>query len=362
MEEQVTQKTNSSRRVRHSIFFPMLLVTIGVILLLHTLHILPGSAWGTILRYWPVLLIVSALDSIYRGDGYVGAVIWGGIGLFLLLSNLGMLPYASWTVLLRWWPVLLIAVGLDLIIGRHSIWSAVIGIVLGVVILGGVVWLSVGMTPTAPVETRNLEWDLQSAETINASLNATAGDLNIGGGAQKGNAVQAVISLSGNEEIEDSYTVKAGEGYFDLENKGLLVLYPAFQSPTAKTSWEIQFNEDTPLELNSELIAGEQELDLNGLKVEYFNTKTIFGKTTIRLPEEGSFNGDAEVIFGELVVYVPEDAAVRIYADTGLTGVDLPDDYTREDDLILSPSAKGSDAVMELDLNQPIGSLRVIYY
>lgn len=361
MEDKITQK-NTGHRKRHSIFFPLLLVGMGVILLLHTMRVLPGSAWGTILRYWPVLLIASALDSIYRAEGYVGAVIWGGIGAFLLLGNLGMLPNASWTMLLRWWPVLLIAVGLDLIIGRHSIWSAMIGIVLGVVILAGIVWLSVGMSPVATIETQDLQYPLQGAKTLYANISATAGEVNISGGAESDNAVEAIITRSVNEEIDDAYTVKDDKGYFDLENKGLFVLYPALQSPSAKTAWEVYFNEETPLVLESELIAGEQRLDLNDLQVKRFNIKTIFGRTTLVLPRKDSFDGDAEVIFGELLVYVPEDAAVCIYADTGITGIDLPDGYIREDDLILSPSAEEGDGCMELNLNQPIGSLRIATY
>lgn len=359
MEERVTQKSNSHPR-RRSIFFPLLLVGLGVILLLHTLHALPGSAWSTILRYWPVLFIASALDSIYRGEGYVGAVIWGGIGAFLLLSNLGMLPNASWTMLLRWWPILLIAVGLDLIIGRHSIWSAVIGIVLGVVILAGIVWLSLGFTPVVEVAAENLEYSLDEAESIQAYLSATAGDLSIGGGADASNAVEAAITKTSNEDIDASYAVREDKGYFDLENKGLFVLYPALQSPSAKSTWKVSFNEETPLVLESELIAGEQKLDLRRLQVQRFDVKTIFGRTVIMLPDDESFDGNAEVIFGEMLVYVPEDSNICIYADTGLTGVDLPDGYRHEGELILSPDAKEGKDCMDLDVNLPIGSLRII--
>lgn len=359
MEDRVTQKSKSPRQ-RRSIFFPLLLVGIGVLLLLHTLRVLPGSAWGTILRYWPVLFIASALDSIYRGEGYVGAVIWGGIGAFLLLNNLGMLPNASWTMLLRWWPVLLIAVGLDLIIGRHSVWSAVIGIVLGLVILAGIVWLSVGLSPVVDVATETTLYPLENAETIQAYLSATAGDVKVSSGAEPANAVEAAITKTSNEDIDMSYDVRENKGYFDLENKGFFVLYPAFQNPSAKSAWEIFFNEETPLVLESDLIAGQQELDLRSLQVRRLDSKTIFGRSVIMLPNEESFDGDVEVIFGEMLLYVPDDAAVCIYADTGLTGLDLPEGYTQENGLILSPGAEEGEGCMEMDVNLPIGSLRII--
>jgi hypothetical protein len=50
MEERTTQK-NPVHHKRHSIFFPLLLVCLGIVLLLHTMNILPNSAWGTIVVY-----------------------------------------------------------------------------------------------------------------------------------------------------------------------------------------------------------------------------------------------------------------------------------------------------------------------
>lgn len=361
MENQTTT-VHSPRRSRPSIFFPLLLVTAGVILLLHTINVLPGTAWGTILRYWPVLLITSALDSLYRGEGYVGAVIWGGLGIFLLLNNLGVIPSASWTMLLRWWPVLLIAAGLDLIIGRNSLWSAIIGILVGIIILAGIVWLSTAFTPAPSPQAQTLAWEKQSADNLTARLSLSAGEVQVSSGAAGDQAVSAALTLGGSTELQDSYAVRQGQAYFELESQSMFVFYPALQSPAAQTLWKVYFNPDLPLDLTSNLIAGEQQLNLNDLNLTYLNSQTIFGRTTMWLPEEGPFKGEAEVIFGELLVYVPEDAAVRIYADTGLTGVALPEGYTREDDLIRSPAPTEGAPALELNLKQPIGSLRIVYY
>jgi hypothetical protein len=361
MEEQTTPKRPAHYK-RQSIFFPLLLVCLGVVLLLHTMNILPNSAWGTIVVYWPVLFIASALDSIYRGDGYVGAVIWGGLGVFLLLNNLGIMPNASWTVLFRWWPMLLIAAGLDLIIGRHSIWSAIIGLALGVALLAGIVWLSMGTASATPVETYTMQYALGEAETIHANISATAGELTIKGGAEPNNAAEVIIAKSANEQMRDEYYVQDDRGYFDLDNEGLFVLYPAFQGASAKSVWDVSFNEDIPLVLDSVLIAGDQRFNLNELSVKRFDVKTIFGRTTVVMPHKESFDGNAEVIFGELLVFVPENAVVCIYTDTGITAVDLPDGYIRKDDLILSPNADVNEDCMELNLNQAIGSLRIASY
>jgi len=361
-EPTTPNKPKHSPRRRNSIFFPLLLVCLGVALLLHTMNILPRSAWGTILSYWPVLFIASALDSIYRGEGYVGAVIWGGLGVFLLLNNLGIVEGASWTLLFRWWPVLLIAGGLDLIIGRRSIWSALIGLMLGVGLLASIVWISTGMTSSVRTETSEIQYALDDVETIHADISATAGELTIEGGAEPGNAVEAFIERASKEELRATYDVQNDKGYFDLENEGIFIFYPAFQGAADKSVWDVSFNEETPIVLDSSLIAGDQRFNLNQLNVKRFNVRTIFGRTTVVMPRKGEFVGEADVVFGEMMVFVPKGAPVCIYADTGLTSVDLPDGFIRENDDIFSPNAEPNENCVEMNVTQAIGTLRIAEY
>ena len=53
-----------------------------------------------------------------------------GAGILLLLSNLGYLRWESWNMLWRFWPLLLIALGIDVLIGRRSVIGAIISGVL----------------------------------------------------------------------------------------------------------------------------------------------------------------------------------------------------------------------------------------
>ncbi len=53
----------------------------------------------------------------------VGPAVLVGLGIILLLNNFGALPWSVWETIFRLWPVLVIGVGLDLLIGRRSIWG-----------------------------------------------------------------------------------------------------------------------------------------------------------------------------------------------------------------------------------------------
>ena len=56
-----------------------------------------------------------------RRGGLIGPVILIGLGSVFLLINLGVLSWSVWTVIFRLWPVLLVAAGLDLLLGRRSV-------------------------------------------------------------------------------------------------------------------------------------------------------------------------------------------------------------------------------------------------
>ena len=108
-------ETDGFKRHRSGIFWPLLLIIIGVVLLLNTLGTLQSNPWDLFVRYWPVLFLIGGLDNIIRGEGWVWGLISIVLGSIFLAANLGYLPWNSLNLLLRLWPLLLIAGGLDLI-------------------------------------------------------------------------------------------------------------------------------------------------------------------------------------------------------------------------------------------------------
>jgi hypothetical protein len=66
-----------------------------------------------------------------------------GVGVALLLSNLGYLDWSAWTVLWRLWPLLLVALGIELLIGRRSVVGTIISGVLILALVAGAIALAV---------------------------------------------------------------------------------------------------------------------------------------------------------------------------------------------------------------------------
>jgi hypothetical protein len=64
-----------------------------------------------------------------------------GVGVALLLGQLGIIEPVNWWSLVRFWPVLLIVAGLDMLFGRRSpLLGSLLGIVVVAAVLGFFAW------------------------------------------------------------------------------------------------------------------------------------------------------------------------------------------------------------------------------
>lgn len=125
------------RKLRsRGLFWPVVLIVLGVVLLLNNLGELEEGVWQTILGLWPVLLVVIGVESLRRYGGLTGPFILAGIGLIFLLGNLGGLKENSFETMMRLWPLLLIALGLEIVVRGSKSWVVWLSFVLLLLSLG----------------------------------------------------------------------------------------------------------------------------------------------------------------------------------------------------------------------------------
>ncbi len=119
-------------RYRGSLFFPIILIVIGIVLLLNNLGKLSENAWDTFLLCWPFIFIVIGLDSLLHRDGAAVPTFFIGLGVLLLLSNFDQITWSPWDIVMFIWPVFLVAIGLDILFGRRSFW---LGLLAGMLVI-----------------------------------------------------------------------------------------------------------------------------------------------------------------------------------------------------------------------------------
>ena len=168
-----------------SLFFPLLLIVVGLLIFLINMGKVEGSTWDNLLTYWPVILILGGLDGLYKRDGWVGPLVLLGFGTILLLGNLGYLGEDGFTLLLRFWPVLLVAIGLDIAFGsRKSVWSSLLRVGLGLTLVAGILWLAVASPLGVGMKSVDFEQSLDGAKESSLAFEIAAGKLNLSGGAE----------------------------------------------------------------------------------------------------------------------------------------------------------------------------------
>lgn len=84
----------------------------------------------------------------FHNHRYHGSLTWGLIlvliGVMFLLSNFGVLPSVNWSQIVRLWPVIIILIGVDTLMGQSEV-SGIINSLIGLLIFAtilGIVFLN----------------------------------------------------------------------------------------------------------------------------------------------------------------------------------------------------------------------------
>ncbi|MEA5078482.1 MAG: DUF5668 domain-containing protein [Anaerolineaceae bacterium] len=335
-----------------SLFFPLLLVVLGVFLLLTNLGTIEGSTWSIVSTYWPLIFVVGGLDGLYRRDGWVGSLVFIGLGTLLLLGNLHYLQWGGLDLLLRLWPVLLVGWGLDVAFGHNSsTWSTILRVGLGILLIGGIVWLAMVGPFTTPAKIVNFSQSLDGATSSEINVSLAAGELHLTGAAADSVLAEGNVYLPNSMTMNPSYTEPVeGRSKLDVQGAGIVVL------PMQVTSypWNLKINSSIPIDLTTKEAMGLLVTDASDINLERLTVQQAMGKTLVTLPENVSFEGSINNAIGEIVIRVPKGTALTLHTDTGIVSVDMPASYTRTQGQITSPSG---DYRVDLNVNIAIGSL-----
>jgi len=344
---------------RHSIFWPLLLIAAGILLFLNNLGQLPGTTWDLVARLWPLLLIVAGLDGFWRGEGYAGATVVTGLGVIFLLGNLGYMTFTAWDLILRLWPVVLVAVGLDILVGHNRPWSAVLGVLVGLLVTAGIVWVITTAPLAANYKTQEVSLSLNDAGKARGTISMPVGKLNLGAGAEGNTLLNGTLRLSSGETIDQGVTNSVDTATFYLQSHGITLFVP-FGSNSSQAEWTVQLNPAPVYRLDVKLSVGESNLDLTQLKLDGLTIQNAVGKTVVKLPEAGTFSATIQNAVGETIIRVPKGAPLRVRLERALTSTSQPADFSVSGRTITSPGFTGAGG-MDLTISQAIGAIRVEY-
>jgi hypothetical protein len=295
-----------------------------------------------------------------------------GAGVILLLSNLGYLPYQSWNVLWRLWPLLLVALGIDLVIGRRSVVGAVVSAVLILLLIGAAVVIVMfaqnipalsEVTKSAEWRTEHVEYPLASVETASVSIDYTALPGYLSAAQDSPNLIEADVTYRGDLVFDadvrrdqadvklESYFVNWGFGYYLVDHDG--------------GRWDVRLSPKAALDLSLDTGSGRYDFDLSGLQISDLFIDVGSGSVDLTLPSEGRLEARIDGGSGGLDITLPETVGMRVELDSG-SGAFRPDERFRlvagerdDDGVWETENLPSAEHTIVLEIDQGSGSISV---
>ncbi len=257
--------------------------------------------------FWPILLV--------------------GVGIVWLLSNLGMIQPVSLGSILKFWPVLLIVFGMDMLFSRRYPW---VGAVVGLLAVAGVVALlmfgpRVGITTGTDTKTETFASPLEGVKTAEYTFDTSSSPVTISAlDNNKTDLISADVTYRGTMRFDvngsDHTTVWMSE-YSD--NSSWLNWDFSFDN----LKWDIGLSPEVPSDIILNGGSGSITMNLSGLQLTSLQTDLGSGASTITLPQsEEAYSVDIASGSGSVTVRVPEQASLTLSLDTGsgATSVVIP--------------------------------------
>ncbi|MBS3937124.1 MAG: hypothetical protein KGZ50_00940 [Peptococcaceae bacterium] len=283
-----------------------------------------------------------------------GGIVLVFAGIVLLLRNFGFLPADIWGHLWRLWPLLVVALGLEILLGRR-------GGKLATVLLMVMMLAAVGYFFWAPAA-RPSEWGkgarvehselLRGLTEARVEIDLSAGVLNLGSLPDDSPSFYRMVTYG----HAPSIAFTGGEP--GPAGPGQLVIGATRgrRRVTLGTSlldrWELELSRGLPLSLDITSAAGRGEIDLRHLDVYELNLVLNASHSSLSLPARNGISivrVTANASNAEIVI--PHDVAARIVVSPQASSVRVDGAWSRQGQVYTSFNFDTSPQKLEIRID-----------
>jgi hypothetical protein len=263
------------------------------------------------------------------------------------------------------WPVLVVAIGLDLILGRRSgIWQA-ITIVILILLFAGAFWLfGVSGDAWAGEQIGMLvARELGEADHAEVQIQMNVGSMRLDSlGKSSGMLIEGRVEASEFENIKEQFDISGNSIEYSLTSSGQQY-HPGWLfsgDVDQEKSWDLLLNPDVEMDLQVDTGVGKTQLNLSELTLSHLDVDSGVGEITIYLPEEGEFDASLNAGVGKIEVFIPQDASVRIKVEKGLGSISFDGDIEYRKGYYYTKSYDSEGESFDLYLDSGVGNLRIV--
>lgn len=248
-----------------------------------------------------------------RRGSITGALILIVLGLVLTLYNLGYLPGEVWYSLWRFWPVILILVGLDIALRRFPTWFALPLLLLTVIVAVGAALLVAPTLPQQQIVTQKFSQDLADLDQAQVRLEIDRGTLRVrSSDDQSLRLFRGHFAHSNSITIDQEFDATAGTATVSLADR-YEAFFPFFLLPGGTTNeWAVELTPVIPLALHLDADDSQIEVSLTELLLQEITAELVDSSGEIALSSSDALNASLNLDDSELTVSIPANVAARV--------------------------------------------------
>jgi len=289
----------------------------------------------------------------------VGVPIWGIFLLFLgvvfLLQTLNVLPWGLWGTLWRFWPVLIIIIGLGILLRHYNVWlvSLLVLAMLGAC-LGIAIWQY-----GSPPSTKSYSESLGDMECAQVEVDFTAGSITIVSlPPGSPNFVEADSEARGRDgSMNADFHRQDGEGRLYLSTERVNQRFWGGDG----IRWEVRLTRNLPLTLNIKSAASNMELTLSELKIIELRLDVDAGNCKVTMPSSsGTTHAYIMADVANMEVNILDGVAAKIRVDTDFSAFDVDESrFPKQGDYYISDNFDTAQNRIYLEIDSDVGRVQV---
>ena len=271
-----------------------------------------------------------------KGGGFLFPLILVLIGVLFLLSNLGVIDGIAWSELVRYWPVLLILLGIDTLLQRRSAAAAAASLLTALVLIAtGMAAVYLFAPDTWITDEQSLLLSREgaaSAEILLSCRDCAIALRAVPDDAPTDVLVEGGLTMARNTRLVETVRRASDRVIVHLESESRWPF--VLSARRGSLPWTLELTDRVPVSL-SIVTDGDVNLDLRALDVHWVELAAGDGACTL-IPSDQT-DASIGLTGSDIDLLIPAGVGVRIVGSAEFSLV-VPEDYVSVDGALQSPN------------------------
>lgn len=287
---------------------------------------------------------------------FIGPVILIFFGGVFLLNNLEILSWDVWLSLWKFWPAILILIGVEILLGKKAS-------VKTLVILAGLIFLVPIILSYNPLTNNPLNTDeIKIEETLGTATKARI-NLNFPTSNIKIKSLETDSNFLAQGKITFSEASKKPE-VIKEEEFGVvtLTMTQAFKGKlpfisNLRTTTEFSLSSVVPIEIFVRTGASNVEFDFSNLKVNYLEIDSGASSITVKFAENFTQKALIKTGASSITLDIPESIETKVIIDSQVKSVESSDRYEKSDNNYTTSGYDKAKIKISIEVKMGAGSV-----